>query len=281
MGADPRSSRRRVTLSVFVALAAGTASLVACSSESSGATPTLNLYLYPDNSGAVQQAVDDCNAQSNGAYEIKYQKLPRAADGQRSRWSAGSPPRTARMDILGLDVTWAPEFAEAGWILEWTGDNKAAGASRARSPARCDTATYKDKLYAAPYNTNTQLLWYRKDLVPTPPTTWDEMIDMAERPRQAGQAPLHRDPGRPVRGPHGLVQHARWPAPAAASSTATATAPSLGPPAVEAPDDHAATWPRRRRPTRRCRSRWRTRTGWPWSRARRPSSSTTRSSIRR
>ena len=26
------------------------------------------------------------------------------------------------MDILGLDVTWAPEFAEAGWIQEWTGD---------------------------------------------------------------------------------------------------------------------------------------------------------------
>ncbi|MCA1702293.1 MAG: extracellular solute-binding protein, partial [Actinobacteria bacterium] len=36
------------------------------------------------------------------------------------------------------------------------------------------------KLYAAPLNTNTQLLWYRKDLVPNPPKTWNEMIQMAE-----------------------------------------------------------------------------------------------------
>ena len=41
------------------------------------------------------------------------------------------------------------------------------------------------------------------------------------------------------------------------------------------------TWPPRPRPTRRCPTRWRTRTGWPWSPARPPSSSTTRSSTRR
>jgi len=35
------------------------------------------------------------------------------------------------------------------------------------------------KLYAAPLNSNTQLLWYRKDLVPHPPKTWDQMIDDA------------------------------------------------------------------------------------------------------
>ena len=32
-----------------------------------------------------------------------------------------------------------------------------------------------------PLNTNVQLLWYRKDLVPTPPETWDEMIAMAKK----------------------------------------------------------------------------------------------------
>jgi multiple sugar transport system substrate-binding protein len=42
-------------------------------------------------------------------------------------------------------------------------------------------------LYAAPFNTNTQLLWYRKDLVPKPPETWDEMIEMAEELPEAAQ----------------------------------------------------------------------------------------------
>ena len=49
-----------------------------------------------------------------------------------------------------------------------------------------ETASYEGKLYAAPFNTNTQLLWYRKDLVPKPPKTWDEMIDQAEALKEAG-----------------------------------------------------------------------------------------------
>ena len=48
-------------------------------------------------------------------------------------------------------------------------------------PNVIETASFEGKLYAAPFNTNTQLLWYRKDLVPKPPRTWDEMIDQAER----------------------------------------------------------------------------------------------------
>src|ERR1019366_6813988 len=41
------------------------------------------------------------------------------------------------------------------------------------------TATWQGKLYAGPINSNTELLWYRKDLVPNPPKTWDQMIDDA------------------------------------------------------------------------------------------------------
>jgi maltose-binding protein MalE len=40
---------------------------------------------------------------------------------------------------------------------------------------------------AAPLNSNTQLLWYRKDLVPNPPETWDEMIGQAESLARQGK----------------------------------------------------------------------------------------------
>ena len=39
--------------------------------------------------------------------------------------------------------------------------------------------TYKGKIWAIPFTSNTQLLWYRKDKVKTPPKTWDQMIDQA------------------------------------------------------------------------------------------------------
>src|SRR6266850_1248216 len=123
--------------------------LVACGGgASAGNRPTLNLYIYPDNSGAVQQAVDTCTKSSGGRYVIKYQKLPNGADGQRQQMVRRLAARDSSMDILGLDVTWAPEFAEAGWIREWTGANKAA-AERGTLKGPLETATYKGRLYAA------------------------------------------------------------------------------------------------------------------------------------
>jgi multiple sugar transport system substrate-binding protein len=169
-----RSRSRSLTAALFVGgLLAST--LAACASSGSG-KPTLNFYNFPDNSGAIQQAVDTCTKASGGQYTVKYNKLPSAADGQRQQLVRRLAARDKSMDILGLDVTWEAEFAEAGWILPWTGDNKAK-ASDGTLAAPLDTATWKGQLYAVPYNSNTQLLWYRSDLVPNPPKTWDDMIN--------------------------------------------------------------------------------------------------------
>jgi multiple sugar transport system substrate-binding protein len=174
-----KSGARAHRIAAIACLFLGGQILAACG-DGSGAssTPTLNLYIYPDNSGAIQDAVDNCNAASKGEYEIKYQKLPEAADGQRQQMVRRLAAGDSSMDILGLDVTWAPEFAEAGWIREWTGDAEAQ-VEQGTLAGPLATATYNGKLWAAPFNSNTQLLWYRADLVPTPPTTWDQMIQMA------------------------------------------------------------------------------------------------------
>jgi len=86
-------------------------------------------------------------------------------------------------------VTWEAEFAEAGWILPWTGtfrDQAVAGTLK----VPLQTATWKGKLYAVPYNSNTQLLWYRSDLVKTPPKTWAQMISDAEALAKQGKPHL-------------------------------------------------------------------------------------------
>jgi multiple sugar transport system substrate-binding protein len=170
----PRSRLRR-TAAVLITATLATSVLTACGG-SGGGKVTINFYNFPDNSGAIQQAVDTCTAAANGKYVVKYSKLPNAADGQRQQFVRRLAARDSSMDILGLDVTWEAEFAEAGWILPWTGANKAA-ASAGTLKAPLETATWKGQLYAVPYNSNTQLLWYRDDLVPNPPKTWDEMID--------------------------------------------------------------------------------------------------------
>jgi multiple sugar transport system substrate-binding protein len=164
--------------------------LAACASSSAATGPvTLNFYSFNDQSGAVQTAVNNCTKQSNGKYVITYNKLPAAADDQRLQLARRLAAQDASMDILGLDVTWEAEFSQAGWILPWTGTYKQqAEAGTLKVPLQ--TATWKGQLVAVPYNSNTQLLWYRDDLVKTPPTTWDQMIADAEQLAKEGKPHL-------------------------------------------------------------------------------------------
>jgi multiple sugar transport system substrate-binding protein len=156
--------------------------LAACgggTSGSSGGTATLNWYIFHEPSGSFQAAATDCSKASGGAYDIKIQELPAAADQQREQLVRRSAAKDASLDILGLDVVWEAEFSEAGWVENWSGQREQQVRQDAVRAA-LDTAVYKGELVAAPFNSNTQLLWYRKDLVPNPPRTWDEMIAQAE-----------------------------------------------------------------------------------------------------
>ncbi|HLX49299.1 MAG TPA: ABC transporter substrate-binding protein [Streptosporangiaceae bacterium] len=189
--AKPRTFRRpaRGTLMTGVAVCAlGSSLLTACGTSSgSGSGPvTVNFYNFPDPSGAVQQAANNC---SNSRYKIIYNKLQSAADQQRLQMARRLAAHDPSMDILGLDVTWEAEFATAGWILPWTGRfRQEAMAGTLAGPLK--TATWRGKLVAVPYNSNTQLLWYRSDLVPHPPTTWAQMIADAQALARQGKPHL-------------------------------------------------------------------------------------------
>jgi multiple sugar transport system substrate-binding protein len=164
--------------------------LAACGTSSASTGPvTLTYYLYPDTSGATQQAITNCENQSGHKYTISYQQLPTGADGQRQQLVRRLAAHDSTIDIMGLDVTWEAEFAQAGWIQPWTGANRAQAVADALKPA-LQTAIWNGKLYAVPDNTNTQLLWYRSDLVKTPPTTWAQMISDAEQLAKQGKPHL-------------------------------------------------------------------------------------------
>ncbi|MFE9655673.1 ABC transporter substrate-binding protein [Micromonospora sp. NPDC006431] len=180
--ADRRRPRRRAAAAA--AALALVAPLAACGSGGDGGTPTINLYYPPEQN--LQKVVDDCNAQAQGRYRIVYRVLPRQADDQRVQMVRRLAAQDSGMDVLGLDVTWTQEFASAHWIREWTGQDKAE-AEQGTLAGPLDTARYEGKLYAAPKNTNVQLLWYRTDLVPEPPKTWDEMISAAQRLKEQGK----------------------------------------------------------------------------------------------
>ncbi|MFC4004276.1 ABC transporter substrate-binding protein [Prauserella oleivorans] len=174
-----RSPARATALAGAFIIGAGL--LTACGSEGGR---QINVYYAPEDN--FQTVVDNCNRQAGGRYEIVYHKLPRDADGQREQMVRRLAAGDESMDVLGLDVTWVPEFAEAGWVEEWTGANKAE-AERDVLPGPLETARWQGKLWAAPKNTNVQLLWYDDRITPNPPRTWDEMMQMSRQLKAQGK----------------------------------------------------------------------------------------------
>ena len=154
--------------------------LAACGGGSSGGRATINVWVFNEPSGSFKDAAKRCTASSNGSYKIVLNALPNQDDAQRQSLVRRLAAKDSSIDIAGMDVVWTAEFAAAGWIKEWPTD-LANQVKQGTLAGPLSTATYQGKLYAAPANSNTQLLWYRKDKVSSPPTTWSELIDQATK----------------------------------------------------------------------------------------------------
>lgn len=169
----------------FVALCVAFAGLamVGCGGggdDDSGRGTKLTWFIFNEQSGAPQKIADRCSKQSGGRYTISFELLPNQADQQREQLVRRLGAEDSTMDLLGLDVVWTGEFANAGWLAP-PPPQTARAVSANVFPSVLETARFKGKLYTIPIWSNTQLLWYRKDRVSKPPRTWDEMIDQAEK----------------------------------------------------------------------------------------------------
>lgn len=126
-----------------------------------------------DNSGTLPFIADEWNkAHPNEKVTIKQQSDQ--ADQQLSDLEQHFQAKDPNYDVVTVDVVWSAEFAAKGWIIPLTGQYALDTAPLL--PATVKAASYNGKLYAAPYASDGGLLYYRTDLVKTPPTTWDELI---------------------------------------------------------------------------------------------------------
>jgi multiple sugar transport system substrate-binding protein len=173
--------------------------LCSCGTGSSSSLVTLNFLIGNENSGSYANAVRTCNQEAKGEYHIVWQVLPSSADDQRQQLVLRSAAADHSLDILGLDVTWTAEFADAKWILPWPAP-LAARVRRGTLSGPLRTATWHARLYGAPFNSNTQLLWYRKSLVPNPPTTWQQMLADASQLAEEGKPHYVEEQGAPYEG---------------------------------------------------------------------------------
>lgn len=168
-----------------VALAALAAPLLVACGDDGGGTPTLTWYQNPDNGGQAKIA-QQCAADSGGAYRVKMEMLPKDATGQREQLVRRLAAKDSSIDLMSLDVVYTPEFANAGFLHAFSSADSDE-ITEGKLDAPMETASWEDKLYAAPFKSNAQLLWYRKsaaEAAGVDPTqtdfTWDKMIAAAK-----------------------------------------------------------------------------------------------------
>jgi multiple sugar transport system substrate-binding protein len=150
----------------------------------------ISFYTPATDGGTFTDVAHRCTEELGGRFAIAQISLARAPGEQRVQLARRLTGHDRSLDVMALDVIWTAEFAEAGWALPLSDDP----AGRAEADATVDTlpgplatARWKRKLYAAPLTTNTQLLWYRPDLVKQPLQDWNDMVAEATRLHAAGQ----------------------------------------------------------------------------------------------
>jgi multiple sugar transport system substrate-binding protein len=128
-----------------------------------------------DNSNVVRPLVAKWNA-AHPNEKVTFKEQTDQADQQHDDIVQHFQAKDAGYDVVDVDVVWTAEFAAKGW-LQPLKDKMAFDTSAMLKPT-VDSGTYKGTLYAAPQTSDGALLYYRKDLVPTPPKTWEEMMSM-------------------------------------------------------------------------------------------------------
>src|SRR6478609_8292508 len=134
-----------------------------------------------DNNNVIRPLIDKWNA-SHKDEQVTFKEQTDQADQQHDDLVQHFQAKQSDYDVTDVDVVWTAEFAAKGW-LQPLKDKMALDTAGMLKPT-LDAASYKGTLYAAPESSDGGILWYRKDLVPTPPKTWDEMMSMCSIAKQ-------------------------------------------------------------------------------------------------
>jgi multiple sugar transport system substrate-binding protein len=171
--------KRTTVLAALLAVAALVAA--ACSSSKKGgggggggnARGPITVVQGKDNANVIPTLTKMWN-DAHPNEKVTFKQQSDSADDQLSDDQQHFQAKDPNYDVVSVDVVWTAQFAANGWLLPLK-DQYAVDTSKLL-PATVKAATYAGTLFAVPWTSDGGMLYYRKDLVPTAPTTWSELI---------------------------------------------------------------------------------------------------------
>jgi N,N'-diacetylchitobiose transport system substrate-binding protein len=176
-----------------VALAAAAALTVAgCGSESgeaaAGGERTLTVWIMEGTNPDVQPFFDELAT----AFQ---QRTGATLDVQFMQWGAAKDRFTTAIagqttpDVAEIGTTWVGEFGDTGALVDLAPRVQEAGLSDRLLPGLVEAGTLDGSLYGLPWYAGVRSIVYRTDVFAelglAPPTTWDELVAVGQRIKEA------------------------------------------------------------------------------------------------
>jgi multiple sugar transport system substrate-binding protein len=181
---------RRAVLAAAMLVTAGCAG--SASSGSSAELVWVTGGTTPSDQGPAVDIATRWNKLHPDGPKVRVQALPLSTNEQHQVLALELNAGLRNFDIFDLDEIWTPEFAQRGWLVDL--QDLRPDIEQSSLPAAVQTAIWNGKLWAAPYTTDAGILYYRSDLVDTPPATWEELIEVGRRAGERnGIAPFVAD----------------------------------------------------------------------------------------
>ncbi|QBD78679.1 ABC transporter substrate-binding protein [Ktedonosporobacter rubrisoli] len=149
------------------------------STAGNGNTTMIVWQSQHDPSDNFKQYAENFNKQNNGIHVV-YKNGPADTGQLLTIFTNMLRARSHAIDVLSMDIIWPPEFGANGWTVPISESQLPQSERQKFLPGPLQGCTYNGKLWAVPFTTEPGLLYYRKDLLPTPPNSWDELAAMAK-----------------------------------------------------------------------------------------------------
>ena len=181
----------RMTRRTFIerAIALGLSSTVAgslleacggTSNTTGGTGQTTNVVWQTENdtSGTYPALVDNYNKTNKSGIHVTWRNGPSSTDNLLTIYDDLLRAHSSNIDVMSIDVVYPAEFASNGWTVplnsRWPSSDQAN-----YLPGPIKSCTYNGQVVAAPLRTDLGVLYYRTDIVSTPPKTFTDLASMA------------------------------------------------------------------------------------------------------
>lgn len=139
-----------------------------------------------DQTGATTKLVEEFQKQHPNI-KVKFREMPSDTGQNHDQLVTMFSAQSTEIDVFDLDVIWPAEFAQAGYLLPLDRFIEQDGVNMDEYiKGAVEAGNFNGQQWSMPKFIDTGLLFYRSDLVPNPPKTWDELIAQSKANKGKG-----------------------------------------------------------------------------------------------